>query len=193
MAPAVLLLLVVLTAVAAYVLFRPDKSTSTPASSYDTAERQFMPAEVASAQLVLSEELIRVRSPAKVVAKTDQVYLTVDGVLVPVENKTRSRDVVYDYDRVEISVQAFVLRHGRPLHLRKYQVASYGYVRVLVHGRNPHYHRVELHSDQSIVSMRHRRLELDSGAAQPRAASNARICVSCPQAASCNLRSNVTD
>ena len=187
-----LLLLLALTAFAAYVLFRADQPSTPSPSSYDAAERQYMPPEVASGALVLSEDLIRVRIPAKVVAKTDQVYLTTDGLLVPVENKTRTRDVVYDYDRVEISVQGFVLRHGRPAHLRKYQVASYGYVRVLVDGRRPRYHRVELESDLNIVSMRQRRLQIDAGTAEPRPPANARICMTCPKAQSCKLRSQVT-
>jgi len=153
--------------------------------SYQTVERQYMPPEIAAGTLVLSETTIRVRVPAMIVAKPDQVYLTSDGWLVPVENKTRPIDAVYDYDRAEVSVQGFALRHGRTGNLKKYPVASYGYIRVKRPNAPPVYHRVSLHTDDAIVAMRQRRLDIEAGRVEPGGPASSRLCPKCSKRDTC--------
>lgn len=153
--------------------------------TYCAKEREHMPPEIGGGVLVLSEETVRTRHPAKIVAKPDQVYLSPEGQLVPVENKTRKISRVYDYDKAELAVQAFALRHGRTGKLKRYPVADHGYVAIRVEGRPPTYHRVELLSDEAIISMRHRRLALEQGSVPPSAAASPRICQKCSKAATC--------
>ena len=153
--------------------------------SYCAKEREHMPPEIGGGTLVLSEETVRVRHPAKIVAKPDQVYLTTDRLLVPVENKTRKVARVYDADKAELAVQAFALRHGRTGRLKRYAVANYGYVAIRIEGRPPSYHRVELLTDEAIVSMRHRRIALEQGSVPPSAATSPGQCLKCSKAATC--------
>lgn len=154
-------------------------------ASYCAKERAYMPPEVAGGRLVLSEETIRAKRVAKIVAKPDQVYLSTNDALVLVENKTRERNVVYDSDRVELSVQAFALRHGRGETLKRYSVADYGYVAVRVGNRPPVFHRVVLLTDEAIVSLRQRRLALVAGLAEPGGPPSIRVCGTCGQRPNC--------
>lgn len=181
----VLLVLAVGLFLLALLIFILPPSRGGGKGTYCAKEREHMPPEIGGGVLVLSEETVRTRHPAKIVAKPDQVYLTPDGLLVPVENKTRKISRVYDYDRAELAVQAFALRHGRTGRLKRYPVANHGYVAIRIDGRPPAYHRVELLSDEAIVSMRQRRLALEQGIVAPSAASSPRICQKCSKAATC--------
>jgi len=157
-----------------------------PAQDYERGERRHMPSEIADGKLVLSEQTLYARRIG-LVAKVDQVYLTPDGLLVPVENKTRKRDEVRDYDRAELSVQGMVLRQYRPGNLRRARVADYGYVAVRVDGYEPRWHRVELAADDVVLALRDRRLALDAGKAEPNGPVSGWICRTCAQAARCPM------
>lgn len=171
--------LVLLALLVGFVLFGPSGVDGrNEAERYEREERSRMPPELATARLVLSEHKVVVHRPAKVVACTDQVYL-VGGELVPVETKTRDRDAVYPYDRIEISAQAFALRHGNVPAAARYPVASYGYIRVVLPGGRVRFHRVELLPDDAIVAMRQRRLQLEAGQVTPAGPQNVRVCVKC--------------
>jgi CRISPR-associated exonuclease Cas4 len=176
-------MVVVVVAITLLLFLAPSRPTGQ--GSYADSERRYMPEEIARGRLVLSEQLLRTRAPAKIVAKPDQVYLTPAGLLVPVETKTRALDRVYEGDQVELSVQAFALRHGRVAQLGRYQVASYGYVRIKRQGHPPSYHRVQLHSDEQVVAMRQRRLDLEQGRVQPAGPASPRICPKCAKRATC--------
>lgn len=106
---------------------------------YERVERASMPDELVNATLVINERTLWRRGPRPFAAKTDQVFLTEDGLLVPVETKARRR--VYDSDVVQLSCQALALSHtagikGRP--------AGWGYVRLAAPGTRPRYQRVTL-------------------------------------------------
>lgn len=166
--------------VLAALLFLLPGNLGQEQGSYCTNERSHMPDEFVSGNLVLSEELLRVRHPAKIVAKPDQVYRTVDGRLIPVENKARKYDRVYDSDRIEIGVQGFALRHGRlPLGARGAIVSSYGYIAIRSGDAPPRYHWVKSLDDSTVVVLRQRRLQVEIGqvpgaAGQPQIRTTAR-------------------
>lgn len=87
-------------------------------------EMSKMPDEIATGTLVMSEEKIRTTiAGARVCGRTEQVYRTAQGVLIPVESKTRAVSRVYMSDVIQTSLQALALRDVR----RK--VADQGYVR----------------------------------------------------------------
>lgn len=187
MPSSVMLLAVAAILVAAIVLLllAPSGPPRGGEESYDHVERRHMPPEIAEARMVLSEELIRVRVPARIVAKPDQVYLTRQGLLVLVETKTRHSNQVRDFDRAEISVQAFAMRHGRPGRLKRHPVAPYGYIRIKREGLPPAYHRVALHSDVAVVAMRQRRIDIESQRVAPGGPVTPRICRTCGKRPTC--------
>jgi len=188
-----LLLLVLGIGVLAYVSYRffiePAKDERRQVEHdlavYDEVERSHMPHEIATGVLVASEEYFRTKHPVPLGAQVDQVYATADGILVPVDTKRRYRREVYAYDQIEVSVQACVLRTSRPSTLLKYQVADYGYVRVVSEGRAPAYLRVKLLSDTELVKLYDRYWEICEGDEQPDAAANSRICNKCAYLAKC--------
>lgn len=193
MGPIVVLLVAIIlvcNAVLIVVLRRPPvDGGSAGLSRYDAEERSRMPPDLAGARLVMSEHLLRTRSPVKLVAKTDQVFLIEERQeLVPVETKTRLRDEVYPSDVIELSVQACVMRHGRPQGLKGARVATYGYVRVVVPGSVPRYHRVDLYGDDEVVAMRRRRLQVEAGAVEPAAAPRMGMCCKCAYRSKCARR-----
>lgn len=176
----------VLVAIAVALFLIPNQQGGTGRrASYGDTERRFMPAEIAQGRLVLSEQLVRTHTPAKIVAKPDQVYLTQTGQLVPVETKTRAVDSWYEADQVELSVQAFALRHGRAGQLDRFPVATYGYVRVKRAGHPPRYHRVPLHSDEQVIAMRQRRIDIELGRLTPAGPASPRLCPKCSKRSSC--------
>lgn len=160
---------------------RPDDQPS----EYEATERAAMPAEIATARLVLSERRLSTNRPIPLVARVDQVFL-VDGRLVPVETKTRFLREVFLYDRIELAVQAVVLTYARPAELRAYPVADYGYVRLVRPDGTVVYRRTDLPGEQQVVALAQRRLHLEQGRAEPRPPVSTRICRSCGQRNRCS-------
>jgi len=178
--------LLVLAALVVLVLVVVLSSKRSPAQDYERGERRHMPSEIADGKLVLSEQTLYAHRVG-LVAKVDQVYLTPDGLLVPVENKTRKRDEVRDYDRAELSVQGMVLRQYRPGNLRRAKVADYGYVAVRLDGHEPRWHKVKLGDDAVVLALRDRRLALEAGKVKPNGPVSDWICRTCAQAARCPM------
>lgn len=176
-------MVVVLVAITVLLLFAPSRQSDQ--GTYAEAERQYMPDEIARGRLILSEQLLRTRSPVRIVAKPDQVYLTPAGLLVPVETKTRAMAMVYDADRVELSVQAFALRHGGTREIARHPVATYGYVRIKREGHPPSYQRVQLHTDEEVVAMRQRRIDIELRRVTPAGPASPRLCPKCSKRSSC--------
>lgn len=162
-------------------LSRPDPQTT--ADSYAT-ELSRMPAEIANGRLVLSERRLSTNRPIPLIARVDQVFL-VEGRLVPVETKTRFLREVFDYDRIELGVQAVVLAHAKVPELRGYPVADYAFVRLVRPDGAVVYRRTSFPTEQQVVAMAERRLALEQGREDPRAAVSPRLCRSCGQRDRC--------
>ncbi len=176
------LLVLTLILVAGWWLFRGgDPSTR----DYENSERARMPDELARGRLMISETYWRTDVPRKLGARFDQVFLTPDGRLVPVDTKRRRRTNVTYYDQIEVSVQGAVLRHGRPGPLRRYDVAHYGYLRVVREGLPTVYLRFDLLTDGELESLVDRYHGIQSGAVEPRVARSPAMCRKCAYRADC--------
>jgi len=178
--------LAALAALALVIVILVRSARPSARQDYERGERRHMPSEIADGKLVLSEQTLYAHRVG-LVAKVDQVYLTPDGLLVPVENKTRKRDEVRDYDRAELSVQGMVLCQYRPGNLRRARVANYGYVAVRLDGHEPRWHKVELGDDKVVLALRDRRLALEAGKVEPNGPMSGWICRTCAQAARCPM------
>jgi hypothetical protein len=160
----------------------PPSSSQDPA--YHTLERSRMPAELATARLVLSEKRLSTNRPFPLVARMDQVFL-VHGRLVPVETKTRFLRQVYDADRIQLGVQAVVLRHAKHRLTAGYPVADYGYVRLVRPDGSVAYQHTHLPDEGQVLALANRRLALEQGRAVPQPAASPRLCRNCGQRPRC--------
>lgn len=154
------------------------------------AERSAMPGELAGATLVMSEERRLLRASLgshQLVAKPDQVFRTGDGRLVLVENKTRQRAIAYDGDIIELSVQAYTLRHSRPANLLRSPVADYAYVRTVGNGRSK-YVRVNLLGDNALSELADRYVAIRARRRAPSSQSNVNACGKCAYRPKCPAR-----
>lgn len=181
----VMLVLGVLLLLVVVGLFLMAQPGATPQEEYEAGERQAMPEELALATLVLSESKLFVAGPNAIVCRVDQVYETQDGRLIPVESKTRTRNVVFDTDRVELSIQAYMLRHAAPGRLRRCRSSEYGYVRIRHPEGGVRYHRSRLLSDEAVLSLRQRRLDLETGRVEPRGSDSPGMCMKCASRSRC--------
>ena len=151
-----------------------------PRASYDEMERRFMPPELRTARLVLSEHVIWRRGTRPYPAKTDQGFLTEAGELVLVETKSRGR--VSPSDIVQLTAQAEAVRSRPELGLRP---AAFGYVRLARPGRDPYYQRVELLHASRIDQLWDRWQAMRQGRVVAIARPDPRRCHRCPLVATC--------
>lgn len=174
-----ILLLVILAVLAAatYVVFGRQQG-----AGYEQDERSRMPAEIATAKLLMSEQKLMSDGLVPLVARVDQVFRTSDGRLIPVETKTRRQARWFPFDQVELSVQATILRH------RGAAVAEYGYVRAKLAEGGVRYLKVPLLPDETIFDLARRRQALMAGRAHPRGASTPAQCRNCGHRARCQVR-----
>ncbi len=149
------------------------------------ARRHTLPDSLKGAKLILCEpkHSIRTLKPFPIHGRPDEVY-ALGKTLVPVDTKTRNVTTVRDADIVKLSAYGAILRHGRQF--RGYQVAGYGYIRLINRktGRVA-FRRIKLMSDAELVALNERRLALREGKAVPRATTNRRMCGGCGQRAKC--------
>lgn len=184
------ILMLVLGLAGLLLLFGPGSSESTGgADSYD-GERQRQPAEIASAELVLSEYYLRTEEPRRLGARVDQVYRTGQGVLIPVETKVRYRREIRKEDLIELSAQASVLRNTRSPMRPKGQVSTWGYVRVAPpNGAKVTYLRTALLDDAELAGLSDRYHALQEGV-MPNPTTNKRTCAHCPKRTGCPAAAN---
>jgi hypothetical protein len=153
--------------------------------AYDEVERSAMPAEIACSRLVFSERTFQTDLPVPLSARVDQVYLTEQGVLVPIETKRRHATKIWPADVIELSVQAVVLANHRDVRRVSRRVADYGYVRIAPEGRQPTYLRTPLLPSEQVALIHDRYFDLHAGRVQPEPARNPGLCRKCGQRARC--------
>lgn len=76
-------------------------------------ENAWLTQELKKATLVMVEQDWVIDTPYPLVGRFDRVYefnVSDDKILMPVDFKTRGKDVVYDTDIAEVSLQAWMLR-----------------------------------------------------------------------------------
>mgnify|MGYP002712932408 CR=1 FL=1 len=139
-----------------------------------------LPDELIDAHVVYTEKEFKTQVPRKLLARVDQVYETPDRRLIPVEGKKAKSARVYRSHRIQLSVQALVLRHA-PDAARGREVASWGYVKFFKHKNdlNPTFKRVELMDEASVVALNDAYRALLAGTRQPKAAPSRNKCAGC--------------
>lgn len=150
---------------------------------YDN-ERERMPAELRQAPLVASEQLLRSRGAYPFHGRTDQVY-RVNGLLVPVETKTRRRPRIYLSDVVQLSIQAVMLAEAPAALTRGAAPATYGYIRFR-HQDNSVYRRVELLRPEVLYRWHDRFWAVRVGERAPQITHFPAMCFSCPHQDRCS-------
>lgn len=121
-----------------------------------------------------------VRVTVPVVGRPDRIYRLDSGLHVPVENKNRDIDRVFDTDIAQLSLQAWLLRQ------KGMEAATYGYVAINNRRtRKRTSHRVELLDDASCVRIINRYLDVIEGRVEPRK-SRGKKCNSCGHRIACH-------
>lgn len=165
-------------------LHRPDRKTLSGRDAYDKYERARMPLEIQDAKLIISEKTIYRNGRRPLAAKTDQVFQTKAGWVIPVETKTRR--TISPSDLVQISAQAAALNEMRRY---KGKVASHGYIRLAPEGRAPFYQRVDLLHPSRVDLLWDRYQALRAGKVAPTVKPHARRCEKCAFRSGCPSRS----
>ena len=151
---------------------------------YEANERSVMPPEIARGTLVYSEQRLRSLRPRPLSARVDQVYCH-EGVLVPVETKTRRRVRGTQYDCIELSVQAQVLRHADG---QRRAVAAHGWVRIVQPRGEVTYVRVPLLDEATVAALHDRYHDVIHGRVAPRGPCDRGACRTCAYWSVCDTR-----
>ena len=142
--------------------------------------QDWLPDELKTARVALVEKNLRIDGPFPVVGRPDRVYRLATGEHIPVENKNRDLDRVFETDLAQLSLQAWLLRH------KGFKTAGHGYVAINNRRtRQRTAHRVELLDDSACVRIINRYLDVTEGRAQPRK-SRGKKCNSCGHRIACH-------
>lgn len=164
-------------------LHRPGRKSLSGRDAYDKYERARMPLEIQDAKLIISEKTIYRNGRRPFAAKTDQVFKTKAGWVIPVETKTRR--TISPSDLVQISAQAAALNEMRRY---KGKVASHGYIRLAPEGQAPFYQRVDLLHPSRVDLLWDRYQALRAGKVVPIVKPHARRCEKCAFRSGCPSR-----
>ena len=140
----------------------------------EARDQRGLPEELRGAEIAYAEQTFRSRR-RKLVARLDRAY-RLDGVLKLVELKTRSRDIVYMADVIELSVQRIALQDetGQPVARDAWVVVQSS----TTGARRPR--RVMLLGVSEIESMRARFAAISRGQVRdPQPARSTRQCETC--------------
>lgn len=141
--------------------------------------QDWRPEALKRGRCVQVEQDLRVDEPFRIIGRPDQVYRLADGLHVPVDAKNRDHHRVYETDKAELSLQAWLLRrHGMP-------TAGYGYIAAT--NRRTGERRalkVDLGDDAYCERMIRRYFDLIEGRVAPRASRGAK-CRTCGHASYC--------
>lgn len=161
--------------------------------TYHDAELRWMPAELRSARLIVSErDTSALIDGTRINLRPDQVYRTADGRVVPVDTKVRNARAAYPYDIIQLSLQAVALSQ-HPANLQGAHVGLHGYVRCVRKGRGrsparPHYVKVQLLGEQALGELVRRYRDVVAGRVIPGCQSNPRACAGCGYRDRCDRR-----
>ncbi|MEL6278277.1 MAG: PD-(D/E)XK nuclease family protein [Pseudomonadota bacterium] len=141
------------------------------------------PAELRGAKLLLNERLIQISNPIPLSGRPDQVWRTRDGVLVLIDTKTRRTPRVYEYDRVQLSAYAMLLRHSWVK--RRGDVAPYGFIRFKSEN-GVRFVRVLLYDDEHIFDLYDRFQDVARSSSKAVANPSRALCAGCGHAEGCD-------
>ncbi|MHB8699246.1 MAG: PD-(D/E)XK nuclease family protein [Sulfuricaulis sp.] len=147
-------------------------------------KKENLPTELRGSRLWASEKSFHIRRPIPLTGRVDQVYRINRNTLVVIDTKSRSKAVVYESDRAQISEYAMMIRHRPWGWLSGLQVAKHGYVRLVTH-EGVYYRKIDLLSEKELIGLYRRYLDVMSGRRPPEFAENERLCFGCPQRGKC--------
>jgi len=138
------------------------------------SDLEWLPADLLDATLVWSEKAFRCRWPTRMAVRIDRAYRSADNELVLIEFKRRAVRRVHLSDRVELSVQRYVLQQAGHV------VGRRAYVVVIVpDGRCSRALPVELEDAQQVQSRVARLVALRERRASPRGPMHPAVCAGC--------------
>jgi CRISPR/Cas system-associated exonuclease Cas4 (RecB family) len=143
-------------------------------------EKAAMPAELAGAALVMSEQRIAWHGRYPSITRTDQVFLNGEGELVVMETKTRRKARWHPSDVIQLSVTARILTL-----IQKRPVARHGYLRIKRPDKPPVYRRLALLTPRSLARLQERYWALTDGIEKPAPARHPAFCRQCLQRDRC--------
>lgn len=141
-------------------------------------EQENMPRELRWASLFASEQAINCETPVPLNGIPDQIYQTLFGQLVVVDNKTRNREVVYDSDILQLSTYRLILKNTTQTEFAGHRIRSHGYVRLST-PEKIHYERIVLLEDDEVIGYYRRYRELLAEQEQPEFTDNPGLCRQC--------------
>jgi hypothetical protein len=116
-------------------------------------ERENMPYELRSCRLEINENLAFCVSPVPLHGRVDQAFLNPSGKLLIVDTKKRSHIEIYKSDIIQLSAYRVILSNCRIRNeFKRYDVLSYGYVRLVV-GDLVQYHRIDFLSQDEVINL----------------------------------------
>jgi len=141
-------------------IWRRDKVWTTAESEklMEWFRMENMPDELKTAELVMAEEMFYTQKPIPLSLKPDQIYLTKDNWLVPVDTKTRYHREVTMKDIIQISYYKMGMRYTWEKRFsdnkgKKHKIAPYGYIRLAKESCRPIYVKVKLLSDDQLMDI----------------------------------------
>lgn len=176
-ATTILALAIAAVLVALYAVFRRHQFRRWVAT-------ESMPEELARSRLWASEKEIACSRPMRLRGRVDQIFLTPQGFLVPVESKRRQTRVIYDSDRLQLSLYRVILMNRWIHWLNPIPVSTHGYVR-LVTPEGVVYRQTELMPLEQVTAYYLRYLDVSSRKEQPSLASREKLCAQCAYQPEC--------
>lgn len=112
-------------------------------------KKESMPKDLRSSQLYMSEKDIEIRMPVFLKGRVDQVFLTKEDLLVPVDTKLTYPRCVSHAEKIQLSGYRAILTNTE-----KYSVANYGYIRFVNRDTGKvHYRKVSLLPPEAIYRL----------------------------------------
>lgn len=145
-----------------------------------------LPLDLRNTRLWASEKPMHCRRPMRLLGRIDQVFQWKDGMLVITDTKRRGRRMVYESDRLQLSLYRILIENRPWAWLWRTQVADYGYMR-LATPDGVYYHKVNLLSREKTVAIYQRYIDVLSGHVEPSCAKNKGLCQRCAYTSDCQF------
>ena len=117
-------------------------------------EKENIPDALKGMELFMSEEIIQCDHPLPLRGRVDQVYRSAGGDLCIVDTKHRKNAAVYESDRIQCSVYAFILRANNM------PVRNTAYLRISMNDDGVRYIPLKLYEENKIIQIYNRRKEI---------------------------------
>ncbi len=142
-----------------------------------------LPYALKGAKLFMNEQYLEIENPKYLNGIPDQVWQLPNGMLVPIDTKTRKSMKTNEYDRIQLTGYAYLLKHHPDT--KHLPIAPYGYIRFPMQ-LGDQYRKVQLLKKNAYEECVDRYTLLSAGKIQPRKPQNTKFCVGCGHQDTCN-------